>query len=59
MIDRRKRFLVDAGTIVFATTVVIWGLLYFPRLESIAEQYVQKAIEIQSQVLSQDRQKEQ
>ena len=59
MIDRRKRFLVDAGTIVFATTVVIWGLLYFPRPEAIAEQYVQKAIEIQSQVLSQDRQKEQ
>merc|ERR1712000_711479 len=45
MTDRGKRFLVDAGTIIFATTVVIWGLLYFPRPESISEQYAQKAVE--------------
>ena len=58
MADRGKRFLVDAGTIIFATTVVIWGLLYFPRPESISEQYAQKAVEIQSQGLSQDQQEE-
>jgi len=59
MTDRGKRFLVDAGTIIFATTVVIWGLLYFPRPESTSEQYAQKAVEIQSQGLSKDQQEEQ
>ena len=36
MVDRGKRFLVDAGTIIFATTVLIWGLLYYPRPQSIS-----------------------
>ena len=59
MLDRGKRFLVDAGTIIFATTVLIWGLLYYPRPQSISDQYDQKAAEIQSQTLSQDKLEEQ
>ena len=59
MLDRGKRFLVDAGTIIFATTVLIWGLLYYPRPQSISDQYDQKAAEIQSQTLSQDKREEQ
>ena len=59
MVDRGKRFLVDAGTIIFATTVLIWGLLYYPRPQSISDQYAQKAAEIQAQTLSQDQREEQ
>jgi len=59
MLDRGKQFLVDAGTIIFATTVLIWGLLYYPRPQSISDQYDQKAAEIQSQTLSQDKREEQ
>ena len=59
MLDRGKQFLVDAGTIIFATTVLIWGLLYYPRPQSISDQYDQKAAEIQSQTLSQDKLEEQ
>ena len=59
MVDRGKRFLVDAGTIIFATTVLIWGLLYYPRPQSISDQYAQKAAEIQAQTLAQDQREEQ
>ena len=59
MVDRGKRFLVDAGTIIFATTVLIWGLLYYPRPQLISDQYDQKAAEIQSQILTQDEQEKQ
>lgn len=32
-----REFLVRAGTIIFAFSVVIWALLYFPRSERVAE----------------------
>ena len=32
-----KEFVMRAGTIIFAMTVVIWALLYFPRPDSVAE----------------------
>jgi ferrous iron transport protein B len=31
VISRAKVFLVTAGTIIFAMTIIIWALLYFPR----------------------------
>ncbi|QYK53854.1 MAG: ferrous iron transport protein B [Fimbriimonadaceae bacterium] len=31
VVSRAKVFLVTAGTIIFAMTVIIWALLYFPR----------------------------
>ena len=32
MIDRAWDFLSNAGTIIFAVSIVMWGLLYYPRL---------------------------
>ena len=37
MYESGKDFVVRAGTIIFAMTIVIWALLYFPRPESIAD----------------------
>jgi ferrous iron transport protein B len=34
-----KRFLVDAGTIIMALTVVLWALLSYPRSAEITERY--------------------
>lgn len=36
MYESGKEFVVRAGTVIFAMTIVIWALLYFPRPESIA-----------------------
>ncbi|MFT5130226.1 MAG: ferrous iron transport protein B [Rhodothermales bacterium] len=42
--SQSKAFLLNAGTIIFALTVVIWALGYFPRPASIAAEYdVQRA----------------
>lgn len=38
MYQRGKDFVQTAGTIIFAMTIVVWALLYFPRPESIAVQ---------------------
>lgn len=35
MYESGKEFVIRAGTIIFAMTVVIWALLYFPRPESV------------------------
>jgi ferrous iron transport protein B len=39
LVDRAVAFLKRAGTTILALTVVVWGLLYFPRPESIALEY--------------------
>ncbi len=36
--QRGKRFLTDAGTVIFCITVLIWALLYFPRPAEVADQ---------------------
>jgi ferrous iron transport protein B len=44
MLESGKEFIVRAGTVIFAMTVIIWALLYFPRSETleteVTEQYV-------------------
>jgi ferrous iron transport protein B len=35
MLERGKIFVYKAGTVIFAMTVIIWGLLYFPRPDAI------------------------
>lgn len=35
MYSQGKEFVVNAGTVIFAITIVIWALLYFPRNESV------------------------
>lgn len=41
MWDRGLDFVKTAGTVIFAMTIIIWALLYFPRPESIQEQVFQ------------------
>ena len=36
MYNQGKEFVVNAGTVIFAITIVIWAMLYFPRPESVA-----------------------
>ena len=38
MWQRGREFLIRAGTVILAFSVIIWALLYFPRSDSIAEQ---------------------
>jgi len=46
MFESGKEFVVRAGTVIFAMTIIIWALLYFPRSETIeseiTEQYIQE-----------------
>lgn len=35
MYNQGNEFVVNAGTVIFAITIVIWALLYFPRSESV------------------------
>lgn len=35
MYSQGKEFVVNAGTVIFAITIIIWALLYFPRNESV------------------------
>ncbi|MDQ8187645.1 ferrous iron transport protein B [Pelagicoccus sp. SDUM812002] len=37
MYNQGKEFVRNAGTVIFAITIVIWALLYFPRSEEVAE----------------------
>ena len=39
MYDRGKAFLVRAGTVIFAVTIVVWGLAYYPHPASLAASY--------------------
>jgi len=52
--EQSREFVVRAGTIIFCFSVVIWALSYFPRPESIGEQYdaqrAQLAQQFQSEV---------
>ena len=40
--EASKKFLMRAGTVIFAASIVIWGMSYFPRPESIATNIEQK-----------------
>ena len=37
MYESGKEFVVHAGTVIFAMTIIIWALLYFPRPNEVAE----------------------
>ncbi len=39
MLHQGRAFLVRAGTIIFAASIVVWALTYFPHPVSIAEEY--------------------
>lgn len=39
MYESGKEFVVRAGTVIFAMTIIIWALLYFPRSAQLEENY--------------------
>ena len=39
LLDRARAFLVRAGTIILAISIIVWALGYFPRSSEITEQY--------------------
>jgi ferrous iron transport protein B len=49
--ERGKKFVTNAGTVIFAFSIIIWALLYFPRSEAV-ESDVTKAYLDQKQVTS-------
>ncbi len=48
IVNRSKSFLLRAGTVILAITVVIWALSYYPRSESLDSQFAARTVEIQS-----------
>ncbi len=51
MWESGREFLVRAGTIILAFSIIIWALLYFPRNEAVAEQETAGFIQEQADVL--------
>lgn len=49
-----KDFLTRAGTLIFAVTVIVWALAYFPRAEKIAAEYDAKRAELAALALPED-----
>lgn len=43
---RLRVFLVDAGTIILAMTIVLWALLSYPRVPELAEQFAAQRAEV-------------
>lgn len=42
-----KSFLVTAGTVIFAATIVVWFLAYFPRPDAIREDFAQQRVQLE------------
>lgn len=49
-----KEFIVRAGTLIFAVTILVWALAYFPRSASIAEDFDARRAEVQASGLEGD-----
>jgi ferrous iron transport protein B len=46
ILNRVKSFVVRAGTLILAITIIIWALSYYPRQTELAEEYAQRESEI-------------
>lgn len=55
MYNQGKEFVVNAGTVIFAITIVIWALLYFPRSEEVGVQAKETFVQQQSEALGLER----
>nr|WP_221774734.1 ferrous iron transport protein B [Pelagicoccus albus] len=51
MYNQGKEFVRNAGTVIFAITIVIWALLYFPRSEEVAESVTAEFVQTQASEL--------
>ena len=49
MLDRAKAFLVRAGTLILASMVVVWALLYFPATDEKGQSYDLRIAALQAQ----------
>jgi ferrous iron transport protein B len=54
VLGRAKSFVIRAGTVIFAITVLIWALSFYPRSSEIAADYEAKRMELREQ-FSRDR----
>jgi len=54
MFSQGKEFVVNAGTVIFAITIVIWALLYFPRSEQVAVQAQEAFVAEQAEAMGLD-----
>ncbi len=46
VVNRLKTFVIRAGTVILAITIIIWALSYYPRPPGLADQYEQQAAEL-------------
>lgn len=53
--DRGKEFLLRAGTIIFAISVIVWALLYFPHPAEVAAPFAERRTQIESELQDLDR----
>lgn len=53
MYESGKEFVVRAGTVIFAMTIIIWALLYFPRSVEVEEQIALANPSLEEEVLAQ------
>ena len=54
MYESGKDFVIRAGTIIFAMTVIIWALLYFPRPAEVEEQVAAQYASASEEVIAQE-----
>lgn len=45
--EQGREFVVRAGTIIFAVTVVVWALAYFPRSDAIAQRFAEQRAQLE------------
>lgn len=55
LLERAKLFLVSAGTIIFAVSILLWGLSSYPRWNSIENQFNARRVTVLSQPVSAER----
>lgn len=48
--ERVKRFLLDAGTIILAFTIILWALLSFPKDDAITERFDRQRAEVEYRI---------
>jgi len=48
VLNRAKSFILRAGTVILAITIIIWALGYFPRHDSITNDYKNKSVKIEN-----------
>jgi ferrous iron transport protein B len=51
--NRAKSFTVRAGTVIFAITVIIWALSYYPRSEQVQEDYSRQVQQVEAEATGQ------